>query len=232
MKWVFLPGLDGAGEFFEPLLKFLPSEIEPLVFAYPARENLDYDELLEWILPQLPENEPFLVVAESFGGPLAVKLTRSEPKGMVGAVVSASFIRSPLPSFLRFGPVESFFRLPFPNAFVRWLLADSDAGSEIFALFDRVIRYSSPEVLADRARSALTVDVTDELKECRLPLLFFDGTCDRLIPRSAMEYVRKLRSDLPVLSVDGPHFLLQLEPEKCLREINRFLDRVLEVKDE
>src|SRR5690625_6174390 len=94
MKWVFLPGLDGAGEFFEPFLKFLPSEIEPLVFAYPAREKLDYDELLEWVLQQLPENEPFLVVAESFVVLLAVKLGRSESKDMVVAVVSGSFIRS------------------------------------------------------------------------------------------------------------------------------------------
>src|SRR5690625_755853 len=101
MKWVFLPGLDGAGIFFEPFLKVLPKEIEPVVFAYPGEEKLDYDQLFEWLLPQLPKGEPFLVIAESFGGPLAVRLAAAGPAGMVGAVVSASFVINPLPRIFR-----------------------------------------------------------------------------------------------------------------------------------
>lgn len=227
MRWVFLPGLDGAGAFFEPFVQILPAEVEPMILAYPAEERLGYEELLEWLLPKLPANEAFLLVAESFGGPLAVKLARTEPRGMVGAVVSASFVRSPLPRFLRQGPLEMFFRIPFPSAMVRWLLADESAGAEIFELFERVISYSPPLVLAHRARAALSVDVTEELKDCRLPLLFLDGRRDRLIRRSAMEQVRQIRPDLPIRSVDGPHFLLQLRAGECLQEIERFLDRLM-----
>lgn len=226
MKWVFLPGLDGAGIFFEPFLRALPEEIEPVTVAYPAKKRMGYEELLSWLLPQLPQEEPFLVVAESFGGPLAVRVAAEEPKGMIGAVVSASFVVNPLPRLLRYGPVKSFFHLPFPRPLVRWLLADAQAGKEIFELFDQVTEYSPPEVWAHRARAALSVDVTDELKRCRLPLLFLDGNRDRLIPRSAMMRVREIRPDVSVVPVDGPHFLLQLRAETCLEVIERFVDRL------
>lgn len=229
MKWIFLPGMDGSGEFFEPFLKTLPEGVEVETVGFPAEEKLGYDELLSWLLPRLPKDEPFLVVAESFSGPLAVRLAAEEPAGMVGAVVSASFVRHPLPRCLRWLPLAAIFRLVLPKGLVRFALADDAAmGPSLYEAFYQVMRYSPPEVLAHRARAALQIDGTNALKGCRLPLLFLEGTRDRLIPRSTMQLVRKLRPDLPVVAIAGPHFLLQLKPEECLRSIEAFLE---EIKD-
>lgn len=223
MKWIFLPGLDGSGAFFEPFLRVLPEDVEAVPIGFPAGEKWGYEELFDWLLGRLPADEPFLVVAESFSGPLAVRLAAAEPKGMIGAVVCASFVRHPLPRWLRLLPVDAVFRLRLSRPPARFILADADASPELMDLFDEVIAYSPPEVVAHRARAALTVDATDALRTCRLPLLFLQATTDRLIrPRSA-ELVRRVRPDLRVVPIASPHFLLQMRQQECLRAIQDFL---------
>jgi len=46
-RLVLLPGMDGTGILFEPLLNVLPREWEPIVVRYPPDEARGYDELLE-----------------------------------------------------------------------------------------------------------------------------------------------------------------------------------------
>lgn len=223
MKWIFLPGLDGSGFFFEPFLRVLPGDIEPVTIAFPPEERWGYGELFEWLLPQLPTEEPFLIVAESFSGPLAVRVAASEPKGMVGAVISASFVRNPLPRGLQHLPIAWILRRRLPECLVRFLFADQATGQELIDLFYRAIHYSPPEVVAHRARAALRVDETESLRNCRLPLLFLDATADRLIGPACTNLVRSVRPDLPIIPIAAPHFLLQLRQKECVAAIEKFL---------
>ena len=76
-RLVLLPGLDGTGLLFEPLLRALPKEIEATVIRYPGDQRLSYDELLEFLRDQLPRDTPFILLGESFSGPLAIRLDYS-----------------------------------------------------------------------------------------------------------------------------------------------------------
>jgi hypothetical protein len=73
MKWILLPGFDGTGTLFAPFLRALPPGIEPVVVTYPADRNPSADELVGFVLKRLPESEPFVLIAESFSGPIALK---------------------------------------------------------------------------------------------------------------------------------------------------------------
>lgn len=225
MKWIFLPGMDGSGTFFDPFLKGLPADVEPVTIRFPPGRKLGYEELCQWLSPRLPQTEPYLVVAESFSGPLAVRLAAQQPVGMTGAVVSASFVRYPLPCILAHLPLELFFRRRLPRFLVRCIFADESAPPELYTAFYRAIEDSAPPYVAHRARAALGVDETEALKVCRLPLLFLEATKDRLIPRWSMKLVRELRPDLPMVQIPAPHFLLQLKPKECLRAIEEFLEQ-------
>ena len=100
---VLLPGLDGTGLLFGPLLAALPSEVAPIVVSYPGDSPLAYSELLPLVLAALPTDRPFVLLGESFSGPLAVMAAAARPAGLVGVVLCASFIRNPhsyVPSFL------------------------------------------------------------------------------------------------------------------------------------
>jgi surfactin synthase thioesterase subunit len=68
---VLLPGLDGTGTMFAPFVAELPPWIEPVVLDYPA-EPLGYADLARRLATRLPEDRPFFLLGESFGGPLAL----------------------------------------------------------------------------------------------------------------------------------------------------------------
>lgn len=51
---VLLPGLDGTGELFEPLIDQLPGTIDPIVISYPTHEPLEYSALVARVLEKLP----------------------------------------------------------------------------------------------------------------------------------------------------------------------------------
>lgn len=71
MKLVLLPGLDGTGRLFEPLLRVLPFHFSPLVIAYPTHAALSYTELLRYIEQKMPCGEDYILLTESYSGPIA-----------------------------------------------------------------------------------------------------------------------------------------------------------------
>lgn len=223
-RWIFLPGMDGTGEFFAPFLRHLPASVEAVPMRYPGNEPLGYDELFSFVRERLPVEEPFLVVAESFSGPLAVRLAASQPPGMIGAVVSASFVRNPLPNCLRRLVGNWLFNRRAPRAAVTAIVTGTGAPDELYDLYYHVMEQAEPSVLAHRAREALSVDECDSLRRCRLPLLFLKGKRDHLIWSHNARLVQRVRPDLPVVPIDASHCLLQMQPEQALAAIRKFAE--------
>ncbi len=73
MKWVLLPGMDGTGLLFTPLLSALPIGVDPIVVSYPADRAASPEELLRIVLAHLPGEGAYVLIAESFSGPLALR---------------------------------------------------------------------------------------------------------------------------------------------------------------
>jgi pimeloyl-ACP methyl ester carboxylesterase len=94
---VLLPGLDGTGTLFQPLLAHLSANLHPIVVAYPTDVPLGYDELLPLVVKALPASAPFVLLGESFSGPLALTVAALSPSRLQGVILCASFIRNPLP---------------------------------------------------------------------------------------------------------------------------------------
>jgi surfactin synthase thioesterase subunit len=82
MRLVLLPGLDGTGELFEPFLKALPSSLTSQVVSYPTEQYLTYKELVSLVQRVLPHKEPFVLLGESFGGPLSIEVAASSPPNL------------------------------------------------------------------------------------------------------------------------------------------------------
>lgn len=76
MKLVLLPGMDGTGILFLPLLQCLTPFVEVQIISYPADSCLDYAQLYQQVEKELP-NEPYALLAESFSGPIAIKIISS-----------------------------------------------------------------------------------------------------------------------------------------------------------
>ncbi len=222
---ILLPGLDGSGRLFGPLLAAGPRAFDPEAVSFPPDRPLGYGELADLVRPRLPRGR-FVLLAESVSGPLAVRLAAERPRGLAALVLAATFLHRPLDALLH--PVRGLvgarlFGAPMPAPVVRHFMAGPDAPAAIVAEVQRAVAAVRAEVLAHRAGEALRVDARDALAGVDVPILFLAPTRDRLIRRDAYEDVLALRPDAEVARVDAPHRVLQRCPHASLARIAEFL---------
>ncbi len=226
-KALLLPGLDGSGRLFAPLLEAGPRGFVPEVVPYPPDEPLGYDDLVARVRRRLPRGR-FLVLAESFSGPIAIRLAAERPPGLEALVLAATFLHSPLNPLLH--PIRGlvgarFFGAAMPAAVVRWFMAGTDAPDAIVREVQRAVAAVSPEVLAHRSAEALRVDVREDLARVDVPVLLVAPTRDRLIRTDVADEVLAVKPDAEVALVDAPHMVLQRCPHASLARIEEFLAR-------
>jgi pimeloyl-[acyl-carrier protein] methyl ester esterase len=224
---VLLPGLEGTGRLFARFLTEAPAGLEPKVIPYPPDRFLGYAALEELVRRELPSGRPFVLLGESFGGPLALRIAASAPPGLRAVIMASSFHTRPAAGWLRrLRPLApAFFNLPLPAHAVRLLLGGADAPSEVVSDVQAAVSLVKGRVMAARAREALAVDGTDALRTLRVPLLFLGGTDDRLLRTGLPIEVRLLRPDAEIRMLPAPHLLLQRRPREAGHEIEGFLRR-------
>lgn len=223
---LLLPGIDGSGRLFAPLLAAEP-RFDAEVVSYPPDRPLDVDDLVALVRQRLPRRR-FFLVAESFSGPIAIRIAAERPPRLAGLVLAATFLHAPLPAILR--PlralaVPSLFALPMPAALVRLLLAGTDAPDGIVEEVRRAVATVAPEVMARRAADALALDVREEAARVESPILFLAPSRDRLVRTDAAAEVLAVRPDAQVVTLDAPHMILQRCPHASLARIEEFLRR-------
>lgn len=81
-KLIILPGLHGTGTLHAEFLSALSGTFErSQVLAYPSDETLGYAELETLVRAELPGSEPFVLLGESFSGPIALAIAAKPPAG-------------------------------------------------------------------------------------------------------------------------------------------------------
>lgn len=226
MKLVLLPGMDGTGRLFADFVAALGSEFEARVVSYPRDAPLGYEELEDFARSALNGSEPFVLVAESFSTPIAIRWAASEPQNLKGLVLCAGFVRNPLGGVRRLmalalAPVV--FRWNPPDFVLRKLLVGPDGDATLLAAVRGALADVKPEVLAARFRSVLSCDERVNLKRLTLPILFIRPTRDGLVPTLAYEEIRATNSMVEMREIDGPHLVLQANPRKCVEVVAEFV---------
>jgi pimeloyl-ACP methyl ester carboxylesterase len=100
---VLLPGMDGTGQLFDDLVAALGPGVETVVVSYPPDPALDYAQLEIIARSNLPPYQPFVLLGESFSGPIAVSIAASAPQNLRGLILccSLSGIHGPRSAHLR-----------------------------------------------------------------------------------------------------------------------------------
>ena len=225
---VLLPGMDGTGTLFDPLRQALDPSLPVQVLDYPADQVLGYSALVERVWQQLPTDRPFVLLGESFSGPVAVSLAARRPAGLLGLVLCCSFVRNPRPALaplaplLRLMPVQ---RLPF------WpmdaLLLGGFSTPSLRQALAAAIAQVAPPVLQARLQEVIAVDASRALSETSVPLLYLRASRDRLVPASAAALVRQLRPDARLVDIHGPHCLLQAAPQEAGAPLQAFIQALI-----
>jgi pimeloyl-ACP methyl ester carboxylesterase len=228
-RLVLLPGLDGTGELFAPFVEALggfPTQI----IAYPPDRAMSYPEHEAHARSRLPDDCDFVLLAESFSGPVGIAIAASPPPGLKGLILCASFAANPRPLFgsLR-GLVGALPAVRIPPAVTApWLYAGR-ATAALRSAHAAAMARVKPSTLRARVQAVLAVDYRADLDRIQVPILYLQATADRLIPSSAGREILRLRSNTVFVEIDAPHFLLQTEPGRAAAAVRRFIDeRVLE----
>jgi pimeloyl-ACP methyl ester carboxylesterase len=221
--------MDGTGRLFEPLIRHLPPELEPVVVAYPGEKPYGYAELLPLVEAAIPDDGDFVVLGESFSGPLALILAAQHPPRLRGVILCASFAVSPLPASVRWlrRILRHILVHLVPFSLVRHALLGRFDSPALSQTFEQVIFSVQPAVMAARAQAILAVDVRQELQACHVPILYIRATEDNLISRRSLEQVRQIQPQVIEATVVGPHLVLQAAPEAAATVISEFSLRVL-----
>ena len=102
---VVFPGLDGNPRLLDEFRAHAPEEFEVLIFGLPHITYSNYESLADHFEPLLSTLDKFILIGESFSGPLAVHLAHRLPDRIIRLVLVASFLT---PSRL--------FRVPSPES--------------------------------------------------------------------------------------------------------------------
>ena len=154
---VVLPGLDGTATMHAAFVAAARPWFDAIsVIAYPPNRVLGYAELETLVRASLPEGRPFVLLGESFSGPIALLIAADPPAGLAGLVLSTTFARSPVPllsplaSLLRFAPVR-----PIPMPLLSWLLLGRWATAQLKTELQAALNNVDRDVLRARAAAAL-----------------------------------------------------------------------------
>jgi sigma-B regulation protein RsbQ len=221
-----LPGMDGTGELFAPLLADLPLELPVTVVRFPDRAA-SYAEHVDVARAELPRDAPYVLLGESFSGPVAVTLAAEGRPGLLGLILCVSFLTCPNPLLRALRPLTPFATPKLLPGFVahRSLLGRF-ATPALRAAHARALSHVSSRTLTARLRAMADVDVRADLRGFDGPSLYLRGTRDRVVSaRFGEEFLATARRGR-LVDIDAPHFLLQARPRDAAGAILGFVREI------
>jgi pimeloyl-ACP methyl ester carboxylesterase len=158
-KIVILPGLDGTGRLLTDFAARLNRRHPVEVIVYPTREPLGYDALLDYVKEHLP-SENFVLIGESFSGPLAIRIASENLPFLKAVVLGASFARLDLPFKRLLATLAAYLPVAaVPATLLNIMLMNGRATATQRHLLKDTLRGLDQDVIALRVKEALGVDL-------------------------------------------------------------------------
>lgn len=224
---LLLPGLDGTGLVFEPLLKHLPEDIEPRIVRYPTDRIMSFQEHVDFARKQIPKAKPFVLLAESFSGPIGLQILSEPPENLKGVLFVATFARHPSPFFLDVGlylPQRLLLNL-FSKTFLGRFFCLGGASADAVDTFQKALKSVKLSVLANRLKILAELPPPPETNFSG-PCLYLQAKGDRLVPERAVIPLQQLLPKLQIEQVPGPHITLLAHPESGAWIISHFISEL------
>lgn len=227
-KLILLPGMEGSGFFFKPLAEQLDERFDIEISAYPQDRPTSYEDLLPLVTERFPTDGPFIILGESYGGPLALMAASRAPINLLGVILVATFISSPVSRWLRWSagtlcrpllalrPKKTLMRMFLsggcPEKTVKWVHSHMPA--------------LPADVIRKRLVDTFDVDVTHELTHCPAPILYIKPSDDRLVGKKNLGKILTVRSDVDTVQINAPHMVLQCSPEESAKVIVEWVEKI------
>jgi pimeloyl-[acyl-carrier protein] methyl ester esterase len=223
---VLLPGMDGTGILFESFVAELKASA--VIVVYPMDQPLGYAELEQLVLASLPRDEPYILLGESFSGPLAISIAARRPPNLQAVVLVCSFAKLPLPGIPAWLQ-KLVGRSPaarMPVAFTARLVLGPYYTRSLYTVLKQVHDMVAPVVWKARLLAVMSVDHSELLPRVQVPVLCLRAIYDMVVSSSASALISRRAPSVEVVAIEGPHFLLQSRPVECAAAIKAFLGKL------
>jgi pimeloyl-[acyl-carrier protein] methyl ester esterase len=211
-KLVLLPGMDGTGELFEPFLEAV--RVPTQVVRYPGADVLGYAELEALVMAELPTDQPYVLLGESFSGPIAISVAAKQPLQLRGVVLCCSLAKNPRPAL---APLRRWINLlpsrP-PLAVLEYFLSGRFATPALRKALSQALAQVSPAVLRSRLNAVACTNVVEMLRSIAVPVLYLQASEDRLVPLVASSLVLENVPHGRLVELVAPHFSCRLHPKR------------------
>ena len=223
MQYLLLPGMDGTGRLFDSFSATVPEGSSVDIASYPVDREMSYSDHAALVVDAFSPDEPFVIVAESFSGPIAVLAAATRLPNLAGIVLCNTFVYRVAWHGFSYLPWAWLFRFPITTLTVGIHLTGFQHASKWVQRIRAANQPVLPNVRASRLRSALTVDVRNEFAALDVPVMYLRGLQDRLVFSSCVRQATAARPSTTVVQVPGPHLLLQVEPQRSWQEVSSFV---------
>jgi pimeloyl-[acyl-carrier protein] methyl ester esterase len=220
--FVVLPGMHGTTELMDDFQRAAPGDAHVELVALPAQLS-GYSELASALGSTIRLTPDSILIAESFSGPLAILL--AERVDVAALILCNTFAKAPYFGAFALLPLSLLVRMPPPSFLIRYVVIGTGAPGSMVSQVKKVLEHVPAEVLAERTRSVLHVDVTHQLSRVTSPILCLHGTRDHLVRRWSLNaIVRAATVPVAIAEIDAPHLLLKTSPREAWIAIETFLD--------
>jgi pimeloyl-ACP methyl ester carboxylesterase len=219
-----MPGLDGTGKLFAPIIPLLQAQFDLTVITYPDLDT--FNDYVDCALHQLPDTPGYSLVAESLSGPVALALM-AQRRGQIGpSILTATFARSPLAALTRMAGYvpEQMFSI---GALSEFCLDVGETGDDDFTetqpLPPHVTALLDGTLLKHRISVFSRLDVSALMPDIDVPILYLRATRDRIVSETDARMMQERLPRINRIDIDGPHLLLQTRPQQCANLIDKHL---------
>lgn len=225
MRIFLLPAFDGTGLMFSAFAQALGGDFQVVPIAYPEQGAQDYAALAEYISQQLPKNEDYAVLGESFAGPLVYRLAVRDPVHCKAAIFVATYLTNPRPLFLRFLtrlPAKLAWRFVSTPFIVRILALSWKAEASVAQAIARNFGSVPANIIKQRLGTIASVNEMP-VQRLSMPCLYLKAARDRLVLKNKLPDFKALCDSLVVRWAEGGHFVLQENSQETAEIVARFL---------
>lgn len=225
LNLVLMPGLDGTGILFQPLVEQLKDIFHVTVIVYSKDRFSSLQEMAEIVKEQLSAPEDTILLAESFSGLVALTLLEQYAIPLRGIIFCAAFAESPRPFLVKFITMMSptLLRFPWiPEIFYRFFCLGLSASSLQVNALKGVLTNVSSSVLLHRLRLIEMASFSSSSKIWPISCGYLQGSQDKLVPARCAVWFAHHFPSFKLKKVDGPHFLLQARVRQCVQYILEF----------
>lgn len=221
---VILPGMDGTASPRADFAAALGPEIETNVISYPPDPALGYPQLEALAHASLPTDRPYVLLGESFSGPIAISIAASSPPHLVGLILCVTFATNPLPllgSMPWLLPV-----IPFglaPMGVIRAVLLGRFATAPLSEALRTTFHEIPTQTFKARLGAVARADMRPALANVRVPVLYLRATEDRLVPRRCADAIMRVATQTHIVEIEAPHTLLQVKPAAAAATVKAFV---------